>query len=125
MLDEFINKEYSPSQWSKRMSPTEVVTAHGEVLKSSSKIYYYFPGYKIYKKLFFLKDSDLAYESDVLKFSLKLNENSTAENDEHRLEIFYKNPASFEYKNGRLNFNSRKVFVYLHGGYWVRNSLRN
>ena len=44
---------YAPSQWSKRMSPTEVVTAHGEVLKSSSKIYYYFPGYKIYKKFFF------------------------------------------------------------------------
>lgn len=34
-MDEFLNKEYSPSQWTVRMAPDQVVLAHGDVLKSS------------------------------------------------------------------------------------------
>ena len=32
-MDEFVNKEYSPSQWSTRFSPSKVVEVHGDVLK--------------------------------------------------------------------------------------------
>lgn len=34
-MDEFLNKEYSPSLWNKRSSPDEVLKSHGEVLQTS------------------------------------------------------------------------------------------
>lgn len=33
-MDEFLTKEYSPSQWSTRYSPTEIIQVHGQVLST-------------------------------------------------------------------------------------------
>ena len=65
--------------------------------------------------------SESAYKN-VLNYSHKL---PNAQSNEECLEIFYKNSDSFSIKdNNELNFNGRKVFVYLHGGYWQWGSVR-
>lgn len=97
MYDEFLNKEYSPSKWSDRLAEDKIVTIHGEVLKSNS---------------------DLAHET-IPYYSLVLN----SESEEQRLEVFYKNSDSFAVDGDSLDFKGRKVFIYIHGGYWQWGSV--
>jgi hypothetical protein len=33
-MDEFLCKEYSPSQWSTRLAADKIVQAHGDIMKS-------------------------------------------------------------------------------------------
>jgi hypothetical protein len=49
--------------------------------------------------------------------SIKLSQTS----NEQAIEIFYKDSQSlsFDQETGVVDFKGRKIFIYIHGGYWV------
>jgi acetyl esterase/lipase len=57
----------------------------------------------------------LAYEN-VLHYKFSFSE----QDEEEAIHFFYKNSDSFQVDDSskKISFNGRKVFVYIHGGYW-------
>ena len=71
--------------------------------------------FKCFKIFGHTEGSDSAYKH-LSHYEYKFS----SANAEEAIHFFYKNSDSFQVEepSGKLNFNGRKVFAYIHGGYW-------
>ena len=76
--------------------------------------------FKFIKLNYYYLGSELAYKH-LNNYKFKFSN----ENEEEAIHFFYKNSQSFQIDESskKINFNGRKIFIYLHGGYWQWGSI--